>query len=87
MVLQFIFFSFSVLSPIDDNILFSDESVRSEKDVKSRAFTRLTPDELPVEGTIVALDAEFVTLNQVCTSILYNYGFRFFYLRFWPKIR
>jgi hypothetical protein len=58
-----------VSSPIDDNILFGDHSVRSDKEGQSRAFTRLTPDDLPGEGGIVSLDAEFVTLNQVCASL------------------
>ncbi|CAG8540283.1 10144_t:CDS:10 [Acaulospora colombiana] len=53
-------------SEIDKSILFKEISI-SNANVKSVHL--LTPEELPQPGTLVAIDAEFVALNQEETEI------------------
>ena len=58
-------FVVSVNSPIaDHHLLIHNSLVRTPRKKKS-TFTPLAEEELPTEGSVVGLDAEFVTLNQV----------------------
>jgi PAB-dependent poly(A)-specific ribonuclease subunit 2 len=50
------------LNPITVDIFAEDKNVVQR--VKRTTFTPLGPEELPKKGDLVAIDAEFVTLNQ-----------------------
>ncbi|KAL3831819.1 hypothetical protein ACJMK2_023521 [Sinanodonta woodiana] len=57
------YYNLAVQNPITSAVFFDDSSILNPKRRKV-TFTPLNPDELPKEGTIVGLDAEFVSLNQ-----------------------
>lgn len=52
-----------VKNPISADILFEDTALVNPQRRKV-SFTPLSPEEIPKEGEIIALDAEFVSLNQ-----------------------
>ena len=54
-----------VTNPITVESLRFGQSLVETPRRRSMTFTPLGDDELPTEGAIVGLDAEFVTLNQV----------------------
>ncbi|RIA93213.1 ubiquitin carboxyl-terminal hydrolase-domain-containing protein [Glomus cerebriforme] len=51
-------------SEIDKSILFEDISISKHHLTNKKLSVLLTPEELPQPGTLVAIDAEFVALNQ-----------------------
>ncbi|KAI8384404.1 ubiquitin carboxyl-terminal hydrolase-domain-containing protein [Radiomyces spectabilis] len=55
-------------SEVDYSLLFKDVTVATNP-AKSPRYEILQPDEMPKPGTIVAIDAEFVALNQEETEI------------------
>ncbi|KAK3589026.1 hypothetical protein CHS0354_007971 [Potamilus streckersoni] len=57
------YYNLAVKNPITSDVFFDDSSILNPKRRKV-TFTPLDPKELPKEGTIVGLDAEFVSLNQ-----------------------
>jgi len=56
--------SVEVTSQIDSAVLFTDKSLAMRQLRFSRNYTPLNKTEVPKEGDIVGIDAEFVTLNQ-----------------------
>ena len=52
------------MNPITSDILFDETTLINPKRRKM-TFTAFQPEELPKEGDIIGLDAEFVSLNQV----------------------
>lgn len=55
----------TVCNPITASVLYDESSLINPKKRKL-TFTPLTAEEDPKEGDIIGLDAEFVSLNQVC---------------------
>jgi hypothetical protein len=51
---------------IDEGILYRDTNVAVHRDPTGIKHQLLTPAELPTPGTVVAIDAEFVLMQQVC---------------------
>ena len=66
------YFILTVVNPITSDILFDETTLINPKRRKM-TFTAFQPEELPKEGDIIGLDAEFVSLNQV--NILCNTHF------------
>ena len=58
------YFISTVVNPITSDILFDETTLINPKRRKM-TFTAFQPEELPKEGDIIGLDAEFVSLNQV----------------------
>ncbi|KAK0524952.1 poly(A)-specific ribonuclease [Tilletia horrida] len=54
----------SLITKPDPSILFEDMSISRHRDPAMIRHRILTPEELPTEGTLVSIDAEFVALNQ-----------------------
>ena len=48
----------------DHSILFSDLSISHHRDESAVRHAVLKPDELPKPGTMISIDAEFVSLQQ-----------------------
>ena len=51
-------------NPITVDVFGEDKSLLQRAGGKRITFTPLSSDELPEHGSLVAIDAEFVTLNQ-----------------------
>ncbi|OZJ05811.1 hypothetical protein BZG36_00878 [Bifiguratus adelaidae] len=49
---------------LDPSILLDDISISKNMDPTAQVHEVLSPDELPKKGTLVAIDAEFVAMNQ-----------------------
>ncbi|PVG02168.1 hypothetical protein CPB86DRAFT_811668 [Serendipita vermifera] len=60
---------------VDPSILSEDISLSSVRDKASKAHEVFGPDEMPKPGTVVAIDAEFVQMQQEETEI-FNDGTR-----------
>lgn len=47
----------------------SDKPLNSNRDPTLIQHEFLSPNELPTIGTLVAIDAEFVSMQQVCHAV------------------
>ena len=52
------------VNPITADVFNEDKSLTSARRIKRTTFAPLGGDEMPKAGDLVAIDAEFVTLNQ-----------------------
>ncbi|GAB6030538.1 poly(A)-specific ribonuclease [Chamberlinius hualienensis] len=55
---------FDAINPITQDVFLKDKSLETKTVQRRITFTPLTIDEMPQPGDIVAMDAEFVSLNQ-----------------------
>lgn len=51
----------------DYSILSEDRSISRKRDPRRIQHTPLQKEELPTAGTLISIDAEFVSLQQVCS--------------------
>lgn len=54
----------SFTNPITSEVFCEDTSLAQKGGRKRITFSPLGPEEMPKDGDLVAIDAEFVTLNQ-----------------------
>ena len=55
----------SLLQQPDYSILSEDRSISRKRDPRRIQHTPLQKEELPTAGTLISIDAEFVSLQQV----------------------
>lgn len=63
---------FRSLSRLDDNILYRDHFACGIREGYKKEYELLTRQEAPEPGSLVAIDAEFVSLNSEQVEIRYN---------------